>query len=79
MQPLLHEVVRDGALWRMTWTSAAPIEGVDGMRVVFDLPAAPTEPAAVDADGSESPGLATLRRSEQMDELDLNAKALRTT
>ncbi|MGH7329917.1 MAG: hypothetical protein ACREJX_16335, partial [Polyangiaceae bacterium] len=42
-----HELVRDGALWRVTWTSAAPVDGVDGMRVVFDLPAAPTEPSAV--------------------------------
>lgn len=66
-----HEVARDGALWRLTWTSAAPLDGVDGMRVVFDLPAAPTEPSAADADG-ENPGfLSTLRRSEQMDEIDL--------
>ena len=66
-----HEVTRDGALWRMTWTSAAPVDGVDGMRVVFDLPAAPTEPAAVDAEGSDNPGfLSTLRRSEEMDEID---------
>lgn len=64
-----HEIARDGALWRVTWTSNAPSEGVDSMRVVFDFPAAPTEPAAAndDTDGI----LATLRRSGDRDEIDL--------
>ncbi|HEX7663426.1 MAG TPA: hypothetical protein VF407_02905 [Polyangiaceae bacterium] len=67
-----HEIHRDGALWRVDWTAAAPHEGVDGMRVVFDFPAAPTEPAAID-DGTDlaSGFLATLRRSGDKDELDL--------
>ncbi len=67
-----HEIRRDGALWRVDWTAAAPSEGVDGMRVVFDFPAAPTEPSAID-DGTDlaSGFLATLRRAGDKDELDL--------
>lgn len=67
-----HEIKRDGALWRVDWTAAAPSEGVDGMRVVFDFPAAPTEPSAID-DGTDlaSGFLATLRRAGDKDELDL--------
>src|ERR1019366_5451703 len=35
-----HEVTRDGALWRVSWTSSPVTEGIDGARVVFDFPAA---------------------------------------
>ncbi len=68
-----HEVARDGALWRVSWTSPPVSEGIDGSRVVFDFPAAPTEPAAVDESGNgDAAGfLATLRRGSDRDELEL--------
>src|SRR5205085_8993424 len=58
---------RDGAMWRLMWTSPPPLEGVDGERVVFDLPAAPTEPRG---DGDPA-ALATLRRSAERDEFEI--------
>jgi hypothetical protein len=68
-----HEVARDGALWRVSWTSPPVTEGIDGSRVVFDFPAAPTEPTAVDESGSgEASGfISTLRRGSDRDELEL--------
>lgn len=57
---------RDGTMWRLSWTSPPPPEGVDGERVVFDIPAAPTEPR------TDDPGvLVTLRRSAERDELEI--------
>ena len=72
---------KDGVFYRVAWTSPMLGEGVDGMRVVFDLPAAPTEPRAVAA-GSVAPGGTTdapslstegqvLRRSASRDELEM--------
>jgi hypothetical protein len=68
-----HEVTRDGALWRVSWTSPPVSEGIDGSRVVFDFPAAPTEPSAVDESGAgdASGFLSTLRRASDRDELEL--------
>ncbi len=61
---------RDGVLQRLTVMTPPLPEGVDGVRVVFDLPAAPTEPRI--AAGAEQAGvLATLRRSPDRDELEL--------
>lgn len=40
-------IKREGALYHLSWASPMLGEGVDGMRVVFDLPAAPTEPRPV--------------------------------
>ncbi|HWL86387.1 MAG TPA: hypothetical protein VNO21_11325 [Polyangiaceae bacterium] len=69
-------ISKDLALWRIAWTSPALPEGIDGERVVFDLPAAPTEPRAVRSDaGSETAGadgiVSTLRRSADRDELEI--------
>jgi hypothetical protein len=68
-----HEVVRDGAMWRVSWTSPPVSEGIDGSRVVFDFPAAPTEPSAVDESGAGDSAefLSTLRRASDRDELEL--------
>lgn len=68
-----HEVARDGALWRVSWTSPPVSEGIDGSRVVFDFPAAPTEPSAIDETGvgDASGFLSTLRRASDRDELEL--------
>ncbi len=65
---------RDGVLYRITWASPPLGDGVDGMRVVFDLPAAATEPRAAGAgDGTagEEGLLATLRRGPARDELEI--------
>lgn len=70
----------DGPLWRLVWTSAVASDGLDGARVVFDLPAGPTAPAAVDGEWADGPrdlhpdargALVTLRRHSGRDELEL--------
>jgi hypothetical protein len=63
-------LVRDGAMWKLSWTAPAAPEGHDGARVVFDLPSAPTEPRlAATADATTT--LPTLHRSPGRDELEL--------
>jgi len=47
-------IARDGALFRVSWISPGPAEGLDGARVVFDLPAAETEPEM--GNGDSGPG-----------------------
>jgi len=67
------EVTLDGAMWKLAWTAPVAPEGYDGARVVFDVPAAPTEPRAIAMDGSASDDgrLVTLRRGPQRDELEM--------
>ncbi len=65
-----HALTRDGALWRLAWVAPPPPEGLDGARVVFDLPAAATEPRPA-GDASEGGMVATLRRGPERDELEL--------
>jgi hypothetical protein len=60
-------LVRDGAMWKVSWTAPPAAEGHDGARVVFDLPAAPTEPRLASGETL----LPTLRRGPQRDELEL--------
>lgn len=63
---------RDGVMYRIRWPSPVLGDGIDGMRVVFDLPAAPTEPrAGGNARDDEENLLATLRRSAARDELEI--------
>ncbi len=63
-------LVRDGGMWKLTWTAPPAPEGHDGARVTFDLPSAPTEPRlAAGPEGSTT--LATLRRALERDELEL--------
>ncbi len=64
-----HEITRDGALWRISWASPVPAEGIDGARVVFRLPAGETEPRTV-RDEAEAV-LTTLRRDPEADELEM--------
>ncbi len=65
-------LVKDGALWRLSWSLPASAEGRDGVRAVFQLPPAPTEPRAADRDdGAPETVMATLRRSPSSDELEL--------
>ncbi|MGO8997426.1 MAG: hypothetical protein ACLQVI_29270 [Polyangiaceae bacterium] len=66
-----------GAMWRLGWTAPVAPEGYDAGRVVFDLPAAPTEPRAIASDGtgtgtSDDASLVTLRRGPERDELELS-------
>jgi hypothetical protein len=65
------ELTAAGALWRLRWTAPAAPDGYDSARVVFDLPAAPTEPRVVVEEGSaEDDGrTTTLKRGPQRDEL----------
>jgi hypothetical protein len=63
-------LTRDGAMWKLSWTAPPAPEGHDGARVIFDLPAAPTEPRLAAAAESTTT-LATLRRSTARDELEL--------
>ncbi|HEY2515645.1 MAG TPA: hypothetical protein VGI39_32475 [Polyangiaceae bacterium] len=56
-----RELSVDGVMWRLGWTSPVASEGFDAARVVFDLPGAPTEPTAIDAEG-ESAGVLPARR-----------------
>lgn len=79
-------LVREGAMWRLAWTSPTMPEGIDSMRVVFELPSAPTEPSAghgveategdegVAGEPSSAAGselLSTLRRTPERDALEL--------
>jgi hypothetical protein len=61
---------RDGAMWKLAWTLPPVSEGQDGARVVFDFPAAPTEPRLAAGDASATT-LTTLRRSTEQDEIEL--------
>ncbi len=63
-------LTRDGAMWKLAWTAPPAPEGHDGARVIFDVPAAPTEPRLAAAAESTTT-LATVRRSTERDELEL--------
>ncbi len=65
----LGRIATDGALSRVSFVAPPLNEGVDGARLVFDLPAAATEPRLA-LDG-QAGVLATLRRTADRDELEL--------
>jgi hypothetical protein len=78
-----RELSLDGAMWRLAWTAPAAPEGYDSARVIFDLPAAPTEPRAAAAGAGDETAtgaasawddgqLVTLRRGARRDELELS-------
>lgn len=69
-----HALALDGAMWKMTWTAPVAPEGYDAAKVIFDLPAAPTEPRILAADGSvgDDGRIVTLRRTPQRDELEIS-------
>ncbi len=60
-----HAFVRDGAMWRFSWSSPVAPEGYDGARLQLSFPSAQTEPRG------EEGLLATLRRVPNADELEL--------
>ncbi len=63
-------VTRDGAFDRLRFALPTMREGIDGARVVFALPPAPTEPRAI-TEGDMAADITTLRRSAEHDELEL--------
>ncbi len=63
-------VAKEGAMWTVSWVTPAGREGHDSARIVFSLPAAPTEPR-VAATLEPTTTLATLRRAPSRDELEL--------
>jgi hypothetical protein len=66
-------IARDGAAWRLAWTSPAATDGYEMARTTFDVPAARVAPFAIFADtGAVDPGaLATLHREPASDVLEL--------
>jgi hypothetical protein len=69
-----------GALARVTWRGPVWDDGFDSARVTFDLPAAPTEPRADDAELRDAEGapagrapvvLSTVRRGTARDQIEL--------
>jgi hypothetical protein len=68
-----HALTRDGATWRLTWSSPVASEGFDAAHTVLELPAAPDPPQPIVADtGAVDDGaVATLHREPDHDLLDL--------
>ena len=63
-------LVRDGAMWKLSWTAPPSPEGMDGARVVFEVPSAPTEPRLA-APEQAATTLSTIHRETDRDELEL--------
>jgi hypothetical protein len=67
-----HAMVRDGAMWRLTWPGAAWPDGYDSARVTFEIPPAIDAPRCAGADeGAEEGVLCTLRRDPGKDVIEL--------
>lgn len=66
-------LVRDGATWRLTWSSPVATDGFDAARTVFELPAAPDPPQAILADTGvvDDAAVAKLTREPDGDVLEL--------
>jgi hypothetical protein len=66
-------VARDGATWRVVWSSPVATDGFDAARTVLDFPAAPDAPQPIVADtGAVDDGaVSTLRREPGRDLLEL--------
>ncbi|HEY3820178.1 MAG TPA: hypothetical protein VGL81_23600 [Polyangiaceae bacterium] len=68
-----HALARDGATWRLVWSSPVANDGFDAAHTVFDLPAAPDPPQPILADtGAVDDGaVSALRREPGRDRLEL--------
>lgn len=66
-------LARDGATWRLAWSSPVATDGFDAAHTLLDFPAAPDAPQPIVADtGAVDDGaVATLRREPGRDLLDL--------
>jgi hypothetical protein len=68
-----HALTRDGATWRLSWSSPVATDGFDAARTVFELPAAPDAPVAIVADTGavDDAVVASLKRDPSGDVLEL--------
>ena len=66
-------IVRDGAAWRVTWSSPLASDGLDLVRTTLDLPAAPQPPVVIlgDTGAIDDSALSTLRREPARDVLEI--------
>ena len=66
-------LTRDGATWRLAWSSPVATDGFDAARTVFELPAAPDAPAAIVADTGavDDAVVSSLKRDPSGDVLEL--------
>lgn len=61
-----------GPLAKLSWSGPSFDDGLDSIRLVVDVPAAPTPPRLVATEGDEGPSvLSTTRRAGDRDELEL--------
>ena len=68
-----HAIARDGAAWRVAWTSPLASEGLDSVKTTFVFPPARQAPAAIfpDTGAVDDTALATFRREPSRDVLEL--------
>lgn len=68
-----HALTRDGASLRLAWSAPAAIDGFDGARTVFDVPAAADPPQAIvpETGLADEGAVASLRRDPGRDVLEL--------
>jgi hypothetical protein len=68
-----HALVKDGATFRLTWSAPAAVDGFDGARTVFDVPAAADPPQAIVSETGlvDDGAVASLRRDPGRDVLEL--------
>ncbi|HEX4447808.1 MAG TPA: hypothetical protein VH044_13765 [Polyangiaceae bacterium] len=68
-----HAIARDGAAWRLSWSSPLASEGLDLVRTTFVLPPSRQAPAAIfpDTGAVDDTALATFRRDPERDVLQL--------
>jgi hypothetical protein len=66
-------IARDGAAWRLAWSSPLATDGFEMARTTFDVPAAREAPLAVFADtgAADTGALSTLHREPASDVLEL--------
>jgi hypothetical protein len=68
-----HAIARDGAAWRLSWSSPLASEGLDLVRTTFVLPPSRQAPAAIfpDTGAVDDTALSTFRREPTRDVLEL--------
>jgi hypothetical protein len=70
---LSHALVKDGATFRLNWSEPPAVDGFDGARTVFDVPAAADPPEAIVPETGlvDDGAVASLRRDPGRDVLEL--------
>ena len=68
-----HALARDGATWRLAWSSPAALDGFENVHTTFDLPAAPEPPRPIVAETGvvDDAAVQTLNRGAERDVLDV--------